>query len=168
MNDAQRLWWRQASSDYALFLQLRHLGADECHLIHYLQMATEKLSKAYFWRAGTAPRKAHIGFVRFLKALRDRRGAEQERVAKSLGFARPAGFESWISNAQDLAYALQNIAPAEARDGPNREYPWPHHLPLHCPAEHKFDLWAQLQNTGRGRKLMNVTGLAITTFDVYA
>ena len=58
MNDAQELWLRQARSDHALFLQLRRTGADECHLLHYLQMATEKLSKAYLWRSGHAPQGA--------------------------------------------------------------------------------------------------------------
>ncbi len=41
MNDAQGLWWRQAQTDHELFVRLRRTGADECHLLHYLQMATE-------------------------------------------------------------------------------------------------------------------------------
>ena len=53
MNDAQELWWRQARSDHALFVRLRRIGAEECHLLHYLQMATEKLSKAYLCAQAT-------------------------------------------------------------------------------------------------------------------
>ena len=168
MNDAQRLWWQQAQSDRALFVHLRRSGAHECHLLHYLQMATEKLGKAYFWRSKKPPPKSHVGFVRFLKALLDRPTAELRWIAKSLGFDRPEDLEKWVSNIQQLAYALQNIAPAEAGNGPNPEYPWPHEAPAHFPAGHKFDLWAQLLNTGQGRKLLEIIDRAIIRFDAYA
>jgi hypothetical protein len=88
MNDAQRLWWQQAQSDRVLFLKLRRVGAHECHLLHYLQMATEKLSKAYLWRSRKVPPKSHTGFMRFLKALLDRPAAELKWIAKVLGFGR--------------------------------------------------------------------------------
>src|ERR1017187_10553540 len=110
MNEAQELWWRQACSDHALFVQLRGVGASECHLLHYLQMATEKLSKAYLWRSGKPPPKSHTGFVRFLKALLDRPAAELKWIAKALGFGRPEDLEKWVSSVQQLAYDLQNIA----------------------------------------------------------
>ena len=168
MNNAQQLWWRQAQSDYALFLELRRAGAHECHLLHYLQMATEKLSKAYLWRSGQAPPKNHTGFIRFLKALLDRRRNELNRIAGLLGFGRPEDLDKWVSSGQMLAYSLQNIAPAEALDGPNPEYPWPHEAPNHCPSAHKFELWDQLLNTGRGRKLMKFIDFAIRRFDQYA
>jgi hypothetical protein len=63
---------------------------------------------------------------------------------------------------------LQNIAPAEAQNGPNPEYPWPHEAPIHYPAGHGFSLWKELENTGRGRKLMQVVASAILRFDQYA
>ena len=171
MNDAQKLWWQQAQSDLAIFLQLRRVGAvgaHECHLLHYLQMATEKLSKAYLWRSGKVPPKTHTGFVRFLKSLLDRRPAELKKIAKSLGFGRPEDLDRWVSSVQHLAYALHNIAPAEARNGPNPEYPWPHEAPAHSPAGHSFSLWVQLRNTGQGRKLIGFIDRAITTFEEYA
>jgi hypothetical protein len=167
LNDAQRLWWQQAQSDLTLFRQLRHLGAHQCHLLHYLQMATEKLSKAYFWRTAKVPPKSHIGFVRFLKALLDRPASELKWIAKALGFGRPEDLKKWFSNIQQLAYGLQNIAPAEAGNGPNPEYPWPHEAPAHYPAGHEFFLWEQLCNTGQGRKLMEIIDRAITRFDKY-
>ena len=64
-----------------------------------------------------------------------------------------------------LAYSLQNIAPAEAGNGPNPEYPWPHEAPAHCPAGHTFALWNQLTNTGQGRKLMEFVEHAIVRFE---
>src|SRR5436305_2192032 len=167
MNDAQKLWWRQAQSDLALCIQLRRAGVHECHLLHYLQMATEKISKAYLWRSGHAPPRSHTGFVRFLRALLDRR-AELDRIATVLGFQRREDLDTWVRSVQMLAYSLQNIAPAEARNGPNPEYPWPHEAPAHCPAEHAFVLWKGLLNTGQGRKLMEFISHAIGRFDQYA
>jgi hypothetical protein len=76
--------------------------------------------------------------------------------------------KKWVSSVQPLAYALQNIAPAEARNGPNPEYPWPHEAPAQCPAGHSFSLWVQLHNTGQGRKLMEFIDRAITSFEAYA
>lgn len=167
MNDAQRLWWRQARSDYELFVQLRRAGVDECHLLHYLQMATEKLSKAYLWRSGHAPPRRHTGFVRFLRALLDRR-AELDRIASVLGFRRREDLDNWVRAAHGLAYALQNVAPAEAGDGPNPEYPWPHEAPADCPVDHSFALWDRLANTGQGRKLMGFVERAVARFEQYA
>ncbi|MFO0964797.1 MAG: hypothetical protein U0793_04305 [Gemmataceae bacterium] len=136
-------------------------------MLHYLQMATEKLSKAYLWRSGKVPPKSHIGLVRFLKALLDR-AFDLGRIAKALGFGRSDDLEKWVSSVQPLAYELQNIAPAEARNGPNPEYPWPRENPLHYPAGHGFSLWTQLQNTGQGRKLLQFIERAITGFQTFA
>lgn len=167
MNQAQELWWRQGQSDHAIFVQLRRAGVHECHLLHYLQMATEKLSKAYLWRSGHAPPRVHTGFVRFLRALLDR-PAELDHIATVLGFGRREDLDRWVRNVLTLAYSLQNIAPAEAGDGPNPEYPWPHEAPADCPIRHTFALWNRLKNTGHGRKLMEVVERAIARFDDYA
>jgi len=163
MNGAQTLWWRQARSDYDIFARLRRAGVSECHLLHYLQMATEKLSKAYLWRSGNPPPKAHTGFVRFVRVLSDR--PDLQRVAIVLGFDNSLGLERWANGVLGLAYSLQNISPTESRDGPNAEYPWPHLAPTACPADYKFDLWALLIDTGKGRKMLDFIGRAITDFD---
>lgn len=138
--------------------------------MHYLQMVTEKLSKAYLWRSGHVPPKSHTGFVRFLKALLSRPDAQLEWIAKVFGFQRPDDLDKWASSkqTQKLAYSLQNIAPAEAKNGANPEYPWPHEAPAHCPAEHSFDLWKELANTGQGRKLMEFISRAVNRFDQFA
>lgn len=167
MNHAQKLWWRQSRSDHAIFVQLRRSGAHECHLLHYLQMATEKLSKAYLWRSGHAPPKTHTGFVRFLRALLDRRN-DLDRIAAIFGFKRREDLDGWMRTIQPLAYSLQNIAPAEAGDGPNPEYPWPHQAPADCPAGYTFALWSQLTQTGQGRNLIVFIERAITRFEQYA
>ncbi len=168
MNQAQELWWSQARSDFDLFLHLRRRGTHECHLLHYLQMATEKLSKSYLWRSGHAPPRVHTGFVRYLRALLDRRPNELDRIAIVLGFKRRQDLDHWVRSVQGLAYALQNLAPAEAGDGPNPEYPWPHHAPTETPIGHTFALWIQLAETGQGRKRLEVIHRAVVRFDQYA
>jgi hypothetical protein len=136
-------------------------------LVALPSIATEKLTKAYLWLSGHAPPKSHTGFVRFLKALLDRR-VDLDRIAKTLGFRRHEDLDHWVRNIRDLAYCLQNIAPAEAGNGPNPEYPWPHEAPVQCPIDHTFVLWNQLTNTGKGRKLMEFVDRAITCFNDYA
>lgn len=151
-----------------MFVELRGRGTAPCHLLRYLQMSTEKLAKAYLWRTGKAPPKVHVGFVRFLKALLDRRPTELQSIAVALGFARAEDFEKWVAGVLPLAYALQNCAPSEAADGPNPEYPWPHDRPTVCPAEFEFPLWRELSETGKGRKLLQFVESAIASFQRFA
>ncbi len=168
MHPAQELWWKQALSDFSLYTRLRKLGVEQCHLLHYLQMTTEKLGKAYFWRTKKTPPKVHTGFVRYLKALLVRNPRELSHIAKLFGFGRPEDLDRWVTSIHALAYQLQNIAPAEASDGPNPEYPWPHANPVHCPAGYLFPLWTQLADTGEGRKLLEFIGTALRCFPDYA
>ncbi len=167
MNSAQELWWRQAESDFDVYGRMRRGGFSACHILHYLQMTTEKLSKAYLWRAGHSPPKVHTGFVRFLRAIATRTDAELERIAPLLRFGRAHDFELWIKSVLPLAYRIQNLAPAEAGDGPNPEYPWPHEVPLHTPVRYEFSLWTELAETGRGRHLLKFVGNAVKNFPAY-
>jgi len=168
MNQSQKLWWEQAKSDHAAFVCLRHAGVHECHMLHYLQMATEKLSKAYLWRSGTPPPRSHVGFMRFLRALLGRRRTDLRRIAKVFEFARPKDMDAWVGQIGSLAYMLQNLAPTEANNGPNPEYPWPHEMPEHCPALHSFELWSRLRDHVHGRNLLRFIERAIERFDQYA
>jgi HEPN domain-containing protein len=168
MNPIQHLWWRQAESDHRLYSRLRRESYESCHVLHYLQMATEKLSKAYLWRAGHAPPKAHTGFVRFLRALLTRSERDLERIAPVFDFGRTEDFDRWVRVVLPLAYRLQNIAPAEAGDGPNPEYPWPHANPAHTPVDYTFTLWTDLSTGGHGRHLLDFIDRAVLDFASYA
>ena len=75
---------------------MRRHGVAACHQLHYLQMVTEKLGKAYFWLTGNPPRKSHASFVRFLQALDNRPSADRLRIANLFGFGRAQDFENWI------------------------------------------------------------------------
>ena len=168
MNAYQRLWWEQTCSDHAVLLLLRREDADPCHQLHYLQMVTEKLGKAYFWRTGHPPPKSHASFVQFLQALNNRPAPGRARIAKLLGFGRARDFENWMPTVTPLAHDLERLAPALAGDkGANAEYPWPWAAPAHAPVTHVFPVWKQLTASGRGRQLLKVIEAAVRGFPNY-
>lgn len=167
MNRYQELWLEQARSDHVLLVFFRQNGIHPCHQLHYLQMATEKLAKAYFWRSGTPPPRSHARFVDFMRSLGGVQRSQQARLAASLGFKSFAGMQSWIRSVMPMVYALERLAPGLAADGPNPEYPWPHGAPTHSPVGYHFDLWTQLASTGLGRRLAQFIGQAINRFPSY-
>jgi hypothetical protein len=168
MNGCQELWWRQARSDYAALLLLRRHGAAPCHQLHYLQMVTEKLGRAYFWRSGVPPPTSHAGFVQFMRFLGSVRVAERRQIAVVFGFGRFEDFQGWIRAVLPLAYALERLAPQLAQDGPNPEYPWPRSSPQYAPVTFEFDVWAHLTRSGRGRQLLQIIDVAVAKFPSYA
>ena len=151
-----------------LKLLLRRQGAAECHQLHYLQMVTEKLGKAYFWRSGSPPPKSHVSLVRFLQALDDRPQSDVKRIAVLLGFGTALNFENWISTVTPLAYALERLAPSLAGDdAENPEYPWPRRALIKAPVSHQFQVWKDLTETGRGRQFLKVIDAAVNHFPKY-
>ena len=167
MNSQQELWWKQAKSDHEAFVLLRGQGIAQCHSLHYLQMVTEKLAKAYFWRSGTPPPRSHAGLVQFLRFLGHTRQTDHDRTANLFSFNKFTDFQNWIRSVLPIAYDLEHLAPALANDGPNPEYPWPHADPQRAPVEHSFAVWASL-TSGQGRDLMRVIHIAVKRFPEYA
>lgn len=167
MNSYQELWWRQAESDHIVFTKLRGQGIAECHCLHYLQMVTEKVAKAYFWRSGSPPPKSHAGFVQFLRFLGHTHQYDRDRIANVFSFKRFTDFQNWIRGVLPIAYNLERLAPDLAHDGPNPEYPWPHGRPAFAPVNHRFAIWPLLAS-GQGRDLMRVISIAVKKFPEYA
>ena len=65
----------QADSDFSVFLLLQgHSSVAECHPLHYLQMATEKLAKAIRLRISDANHvgRTHASFDRLWFVLQRR------------------------------------------------------------------------------------------------
>lgn len=168
MNHFQRLWWQQATSDYEVLLLLRKQSSPACHQLHYLQMVTEKLSKAYFWRSGKSPGSTHAIFRAFLKALNDRSSRDRENIAKLLGFAGASGYRAWLRQVGGLVLEVEQLAPALSQDGPNPEYPWPLMAPREAPANHDFTVWRNLVGSRSGRQLLTVIDRALIRFPEYA
>jgi hypothetical protein len=159
MNEQQRLYLVQARSDWRLFKLLK----DEpvCHRLHYFQMCTEKLGKAYCWRRQGAENLGHAVFVKFVRAM-----STDRKVSKALGFDSLPAFGQWIKHVSDLAYQLERLAPALAYEGPNPEYPWPRTKPQHAPIEYEFQVWKDFQ-TRNGNDLSRMIELVFNHFEAW-
>lgn len=97
MNTSQELGWQHSKSDHEAYQLLRGHGPAVCHTLHYLQMTTEKVAKAYFWREGHSPQKSHIGFVKFLKfhgQIHDKK--QRDKIASLFGLSRFVDFQTWL------------------------------------------------------------------------
>ncbi len=131
-------------------------------------MCTEKIAKAYFWRTGTSPPMRHAGLVQFFRFLGQIKSSERVRIANLFSFKSYHSFQEWIRKTLPIAYALENLAPALANDGPNPEYPWPHNQPEFAPANHHFSIYLTLQSTSSGRDFIRILEIAIRDFPKYA
>lgn len=168
MNEAQQVWWTQAKSDLGAFDLLAGNGADRCCVLHYLQMITEKLSKAYFWSSNAPPPFSHKGFVQFLRLLGQVRDSDdRKRIAEIFQFARYDDFQTWLRATSPLAYEIERLAPSVAGSGPNPEYPWPHDSPRFAPATHDFGIW-RLITAHRGRQMLEFIRTAVIRFPEFA
>jgi hypothetical protein len=167
MNTYQNLWWTQSVCDHTAFKRMRGEGFAQCHLLQFLQMSTEKIAKAYFWRTGAPPQKSHTGFVKFLRFLGQTRQADRDRVAVMFGFVRFSDFQRTIRSVLPLAYELERITPDLANNGANPEYPWPHAAPQFAPATFTFAAWERMCS-GNGRQLMRLIESAVERFPEYS
>lgn len=155
---------RQGRSDWTLFVELQgRADMPACHALHFLQMATEKLAKAYRFRDSSADADAlltsHVGFPRFLNAflLSPQIRAEYE--------GRHAQLESIRRDFAPLARAIEQLAPAVDREAVpgNAEYPWELGEGVVAPVDHGFPEVGLLRNA-RGRMLLNFIRRAFDEF----
>lgn len=111
----------------------------ECHELHYVQMACEKLCKAYLARRGSAPkvlRTSHAYIAKTLPVIvRQALSREAGRLPK----------DTWVVNAvRTLARQIELLAPSVDDPGgvpANCEYPWVSQIgEIIVPAEHNFGL----------------------------
>lgn len=153
MNPRQAAFYRQAVSDFAVFgylspapagvwngfrrswcrvVGVRTISFPVCHELHYLQMCTEKLAKAYYL---TDTGTGHRAFRRFITDILGNLNA-----SRSLGFATLADLTRWQGSVVRVVDAVEDLAPSIAdRLGlPNPEYPWPRTNPTIAPVDHLF------------------------------
>ncbi len=169
MNRFQQSWWEQAASDHELLNLLRREGMGICHQLHYLQMATEKLSRAYLWRNAKPIKKSHAGFGLFMRLLTQvSETQQQEKLAQIFAFGRFEDFQNWVRSALPLVYEIERLAPSLANEGPNPEYPWPTAVPTVSPIKYGFPVWKQLTESATGRQLMSIIARAVHRFPQYA
>ena len=165
MNARQVAFYRQAQSDWLVFRHfhpngfrwqttlrrlwcgvagVRPFSFAPCHELHYLQMCTEKLAKAYY----TVPPSGHSAFRRFLKGLPLNAGAPAP-----LGFADLAGLTRWEGSVNLIVGAIEDLAPqiADRKGLPNPEYPWPRGAETYAPADYSFraEVYTLLESQAR-------------------
>ncbi len=143
----------QARSDWQIFRMLQQQPVPECHPLHYLQMATEKLGKACIIAGGNAPaqvRTSHKAFVRFLQIAAY--NPDLQKQLRMTGVQLRAHIKALLPVAEEI----EKLAPAIAHSGPNAEYPWETPVgTVHVPATYSFTVSSQLR-TPKGIKLLNL------------
>lgn len=170
MNPAQKLWWKQARADLALFDHLRGVAGwrYQCHSLQALQMAGEKIAKASFRASDPPPRHSHLGLTRLLRRMGTVREADQILLGRVFSTSRFERFERLLLHVGGIARDIERLPPALAgADRMNLEYPWPDRAPTYTPAEWKFDVWNRLESA-EGRSFLRFLSRAIDGFPQYA
>jgi hypothetical protein len=109
-----------------------------CQSHHFLQMACEKLCKAYLCRAGSDPKDLQGSHAYIAKPLPV---ALREQFAR--GYGRPLRDKSWLmQHIRHFAREIELLSPAVDDGGrrpDNCEYPWEDATSeMRIPADHEF------------------------------
>ncbi len=167
---------RQARSDYAVFELLEQQDRDsvpECHPLHFLQMACEKLAKAVFLALGVpVDRFSHIAFSHIPYQL------VRSDIAHKLGFRNFKAYRQFLLRAAPLFREVDELNPSVGlqtpgggpKDGPNVEYPWEGRDPggdatWIAPAEHPFHLLSKLRRRGDAARMLIFVRTLLYRFD---
>jgi hypothetical protein len=153
----------QATSDWEIYAKLKEAKEPACHVLHYLQMSTEKLGKAYLLLTNAeieGVQISHQAFTRFLKLI-----ARNSKLQKVLGMTA-VQLRAHVRQILPVANAIEKLAPALAGKGVNAEYPWqsPDGL-IVAPIRYKFSLSYALQETN-GRNLLKLVETVLDNFFV--
>ena len=148
-------FYEQARSDWRVHRQLPRMGLPKCHELHYLQMACEKLAKAYKLRNVASDvdeaMTGHVGFEHFINAfLRSptMRDEFQGQLARHRNLCRDAKL---------LAREIEKLAPAvDRKQAPeNAEYPWEREQTVLTPCTYDYPNLALLSAPG-GRAFLKI------------
>ena len=153
---------KQARSDLEVYEFLKsEKGLPHCHELHYIQMATEKLSKAAMYQdnpSHAGPIKTHKTFLKFLK-IAERAPSLKKRFQMSA-----SQWRAHLKSLRTVAFEIQKLAPAVAGNGPNSEYPWEDHTgTVFFPAGHNFRIHIILSKP-KGRSLLKFVKLISREF----
>lgn len=141
---------------YQIYLK----NAEDCHRLHYLQMACEKIAKAYRLReADTFTENdlySHTAFSKFIlfflktPRLRSRYRAQDAKRRQIERYAR------------SLAIAIEKLAPAVDRVNTpeNAEYPWIEGGQVLVPIHHQFEIARRLREPA-GQDFLVLVEIAI-------
>ena len=118
--DWRNAYFEQAKADYLLLLRLLEQNdIPLCQILHYVQMAAEKMAKGFLTPVGAGKYKnTHDAFVNFLQSAKNR--SDLRRVCN---FSSVSAFTAYINGLRPTAEAIENLSP-EGEPHPNPEYPW--------------------------------------------
>lgn len=155
----------QARSDWGVYHILSECRdvVVACHRLHYLQMACEKLAKAYRLRDTHASVKelqsGHTGFAKFV-------GPFFSAVLKEEYRGKDAQLQGLIARARTFAREIEKLAPATDRVAvpENTEYPWERSDQVVAPCRYSFPALELLREPG-GLAFLNLIGRALGEFE---
>ena len=159
-------FYRQAQSDWEVYLRLTQmLDVPRCHELHYLQMACEKLAKAYRLRDLDADvddlATKHAGFMKFINAfLRSPRLFSEYK-------GKLSAHQAICKSAAALARGIEKLAPAidKLHSPANAEYPWESGDRVVVPCEYGYpDL--SLLNAPGGRAFLKLVERALREYEI--
>ena len=122
--DWERAFARQGRADLETFekMQLQEFSIPVCHMLQFLQMACEKLAKAYLCGTGSDPTVLQTSHAYVAKTLPIVIREQADHV--NLGSQKTEGL---VKRARHLFQEIEMLAPAVKRGGKrpdNCEYPW--------------------------------------------
>ena len=150
-------FFEQARCDYAQYRVLNASKGSTCHQLHFLQMATEKLAKAFLCApSNTPPAKTHYAIVQVLNASKGR-----PEFRKALGYeGNYHAYCAYIDSLLEIAEGVEKLAPVGANTKVNPEYPWKDDDgEVQCPARYAF---SEFERT----KLVKFNALLLALFRV--
>jgi hypothetical protein len=133
-----------------------------CHQLHYLQMACEKLAKAYRLVETESPLEElvskHTGFDKFVGAFFFRLKKEYHGKDQQL--------QALIRRSRTFAREIEKLAPAIDRKAApeNAEYPWERDGTVVAPRDHAFPSLDFVRDPG-GRAFLKLVERALDDFE---
>ena len=155
---------RQSASDFAVY---QHLviqpGIPACHALHFLQMACEKLAKAYRFRDVSMSiediQTTHVAFSKVVDQIVMSADFRKRHAGKA------AQLREVLRSSRLLAREIEKLAPAVDKEATpaNTEYPWFDGRLVRAPCDYTFQVQAQL-NMPDGRNFQKVISTSINDF----
>jgi hypothetical protein len=164
--DWARAYAKQSRSDFRLYSKVMSVSSDieECHRLHYLQMACEKIAKAYRFRDTLTPIEelltSHVAFSKFIENLLKSAVIRHDYQGKDAKLRRESQFF------RNLAREVEKLAPAVDRVATpqNAEYPWEDAEQIIVPSEYGYPNLVLLKDPG-GRNFLKLIEKAILDFE---
>jgi hypothetical protein len=155
----------QSRSDWRVYDRLAgELEIPACHELHYLQMACEKIAKAYRCRDTDANLDEfltrHVGFAKFMGSFL------ASPSIKEAYRGRDAQLQEVAKLARALAREIEKLAPSvdRAASPENAEYPWETGGVVIAPCQYGYPRLSLLTSAG-GRTLLKLVTRAIQEFE---